>query len=57
MEAAVPIYREEGSAQAVILDGAHRHAIAIKLGCSTLPCRYVTIDEAKLRYGYPDGQQ
>jgi hypothetical protein len=57
MESAVPIFREEGSAQAVILNGAHRHAIAVKLGCSTLPCRFVTLDEAELLYDYPDGQQ
>jgi len=54
MATAVPIFREEGAAQAVILDGAHRYAVALKLGCATLPCIYVSREDAVLGFRYPE---
>lgn len=56
MVKAVRIFREDGAAQAAILDGAHRYAVALKLGCATLPCRYVDRVEAEVRYRYLEGQ-
>jgi hypothetical protein len=54
MVKAVRIYREDGAAQAVILNGAHRYAVAHKLGCATLPCIYLSREDAVTGFRYPE---
>jgi hypothetical protein len=54
MTKAVRIYREDGAAQAVVLNGAHRYAVAIKLGCATLPCIYVSREDAVAEFRYSE---
>jgi hypothetical protein len=51
----VPVFCEE--TVAVVLDGAHRIAVARALGCHSVPCVAVSLDEARDFYGYPEGQR
>jgi len=52
---AVPVYREPNTATAVVLDGAHRLAIALALGYSSVPCKLLSLQEAASAYRYPEG--
>jgi len=54
---AVPVYREPNAATAVVLDGAHRLAIALALGYSSVPCKLLSLQESKDGYRYPEGQR
>lgn len=52
---AVPVYREPGNGAALLLDGAHRLAVARAMGLLAIPCLLLTRMEAELCYPYPEG--
>ena len=47
---AVPVYRAPGDGAAVLLDGAHRLAVAKAIGLAAIPCLLLTREEAELCY-------
>lgn len=52
---AVPVLREPGNGAAVLLDGAHRLAVARAIGLPAIPCLVLTRKEAELCY--PGGER
>jgi hypothetical protein len=52
---ALPVYREPTAV--VVLDGMHRYPAARALGLRALPCRELSLDDARDFYCYPEGQR
>lgn len=52
----VVLFRADGAAHSVLLDGAHRYFSSVAAGLMRVPATWVTADDAELLYRYTPGQ-
>jgi hypothetical protein len=55
--APLPVFREIGAPRATILDGAHRYYVSVAYGFTSVPCEFISRDDAEVSYRYPEGQR
>ena len=48
----VPVFRDPGATQATLLDGVHRWHVSRALGFSSIPCTYLSREDAEVGYRY-----
>jgi hypothetical protein len=53
----LPVFRELGAPRATILDGAHRYYVSVAYGFASVPCEFISRDDAEVSYRYPVGQR